>query len=418
MTGTPPAPAVPSSSPWPRPSRGRRWRAWGRRSISSATTTRRPRTTSAPTRPTGWNAGPWTPGRAARTLAWITGNVLGDWAVRSGWLARARTLLEEAGQDGPEHGWVQIIRAFSEPDARVRESVLREAIAIGRRFGDPDIEFLAHGLPGQPVRDDRPGRGGAGPLRRGAGGAVRRRADRAGHGRRGLLRALLGVRARQRRPPRRPVDAGGLRAHAAEQRRRRLLPRPLRRHPDRGRALAGGGDRAGRGRQPLRPWDAGAARGGADPPGRPARPARSPGGGRPAAGRAGAASGRRPHPRRPPAGPRRGGAGPGPARAGHRRARTSEVPTAGESTMVGPAARPPGRRPPRSGEPRRRPAGRPAPWPPRRGAARSLSEGGGRPRRGPGVRGQRAGGRACLPARGPGGVRAGAVADGGGQDPP
>jgi len=82
-------------------------------------------------------------GRAARTLAWITGNVLGDWAVRSGWLARARTILEEAGKDRAEHGWVLIISAFSEPDAQVRESLLREAIAIGRRFGDPDIEFLA-----------------------------------------------------------------------------------------------------------------------------------------------------------------------------------------------------------------------------------------------------------------------------------
>jgi hypothetical protein len=40
-------------------------------------------------------------GRAARTVAWITGNVLGDWAVRSGWLARARVLLEEAGWIGP-----------------------------------------------------------------------------------------------------------------------------------------------------------------------------------------------------------------------------------------------------------------------------------------------------------------------------
>jgi DNA-binding CsgD family transcriptional regulator len=82
-------------------------------------------------------------GRAARTLAWITGNVLGDWAVRSGWLGRARTVLEEAGQDRPEHGWVLIIKAFSEPDAQVREALLREAIAVGRRFGDPDIEFLA-----------------------------------------------------------------------------------------------------------------------------------------------------------------------------------------------------------------------------------------------------------------------------------
>jgi DNA-binding NarL/FixJ family response regulator len=81
-------------------------------------------------------------GRAARTAAWITGNVLGDWAVRSGWLARARTVLEEAGQDRPEHGWVLIIKAFSEPDEHVREVLLREAITVGRRFGDPDIEVL------------------------------------------------------------------------------------------------------------------------------------------------------------------------------------------------------------------------------------------------------------------------------------
>lgn len=40
-------------------------------------------------------------GRAARTIAWITGNVLGDWAVGSGWHARAGTILQEAGEDGP-----------------------------------------------------------------------------------------------------------------------------------------------------------------------------------------------------------------------------------------------------------------------------------------------------------------------------
>ena len=87
-------------------------------------------------------------GRAARTIAWIEGNVLGDWAVRSGWLARARRLLEEAGEDRPEHGWVLIIKAFSEPDAELRESFLRAAIAIGRRFRDPDIEFLGLGYLG------------------------------------------------------------------------------------------------------------------------------------------------------------------------------------------------------------------------------------------------------------------------------
>ena len=81
-------------------------------------------------------------GRAARMLAWITGNVLGDWAVRSGWLGRARTILAEAGEDRPEYGWVLMINAFVEPDPGVRECLLREAIAVGRRFGDPDVEFL------------------------------------------------------------------------------------------------------------------------------------------------------------------------------------------------------------------------------------------------------------------------------------
>jgi DNA-binding CsgD family transcriptional regulator len=82
-------------------------------------------------------------GRAARTLAWITGNIFGEWAVQSGWWARARTILEEAGEDRPERGWVPIIRALSEPDAQAREALLRDAVAVGRRFGDPDVEFEA-----------------------------------------------------------------------------------------------------------------------------------------------------------------------------------------------------------------------------------------------------------------------------------
>jgi DNA-binding CsgD family transcriptional regulator len=82
-------------------------------------------------------------GRAARAVAWITGNVFGDWAVQSGWFARAHTILEEAGLDGPERGWVLIIRAYAEPDPEVREALLGEAVAVGRRFGDPDVEFEA-----------------------------------------------------------------------------------------------------------------------------------------------------------------------------------------------------------------------------------------------------------------------------------
>ena len=82
-------------------------------------------------------------GRAARIVAWITGNVLGDWAVQSGWLGRARSILAEVGENNPEHGWALIYKSFAEPDAAAREDLLRDAMAIGRRFGDPDVEFEA-----------------------------------------------------------------------------------------------------------------------------------------------------------------------------------------------------------------------------------------------------------------------------------
>ena len=79
--------------------------------------------------------------RVARILAWITGNVLGDWAVQNGWLARALRSLKEAGEDAPEHGWVLIIKSYTEPDAAIREALFRDAIAVGRRFADPNIEL-------------------------------------------------------------------------------------------------------------------------------------------------------------------------------------------------------------------------------------------------------------------------------------
>ena len=79
--------------------------------------------------------------RVARILAWITGNVLGDWAVQNGWLARALRILAEAGEDAPEHGWVLIIKSYTEPDAAAREAMFREAITIGRRFADPNVEI-------------------------------------------------------------------------------------------------------------------------------------------------------------------------------------------------------------------------------------------------------------------------------------
>lgn len=76
-------------------------------------------------------------GSAARSIAWITGNVFGDWAVQSGWFARACTILEESGEDGPERGWVLIIKAFPEPSAQRRESLLRDATRSDAGAGIP-----------------------------------------------------------------------------------------------------------------------------------------------------------------------------------------------------------------------------------------------------------------------------------------
>ena len=140
---TPRPPNARSSSPWPRTGRARRWRGLGEALYLQcdypAAAAYYERADAAFRRERDLMAA----GRAARMVAWITGNVLGDWALRSGWLARASAILEEAGEDGPDRGWVLMIRAFSEPDAQVRESLSHEAIAIGRRFGDPDLEFMA-----------------------------------------------------------------------------------------------------------------------------------------------------------------------------------------------------------------------------------------------------------------------------------
>jgi len=81
--------------------------------------------------------------RAARMLAWSYANLYGDWAIHSGWLARAQTVLETAGQESLEHGWVELIAANGEPDTARRQQRLEAALEIGRRFGSADLEFGA-----------------------------------------------------------------------------------------------------------------------------------------------------------------------------------------------------------------------------------------------------------------------------------
>ena len=87
-------------------------------------------------------------GRAARIIAWLHANVHGDWAVANGWVGRARTLLEEAGDDSPEHGWVLSMQATPDGDPVVQEDFCREAWALGRRHRDVDLEFEAEGYVG------------------------------------------------------------------------------------------------------------------------------------------------------------------------------------------------------------------------------------------------------------------------------
>ena len=93
--------------------------------------------------------------RVARTLGYMYAALLGDWAVSSGWMARAQTLL--AGDvDSREAGWVALNIATFEPNRARKESLLRDALTIARRVGDSDLEVVALGYLGASVvHDDR-----------------------------------------------------------------------------------------------------------------------------------------------------------------------------------------------------------------------------------------------------------------------
>lgn len=79
--------------------------------------------------------------RVARTLAYMYGSVVGDWAISGGWMARAQTLLAGA-EDSVEAGWVSLNHGIFEPDRVVKEVRFREALDLARRFGDTDLEFV------------------------------------------------------------------------------------------------------------------------------------------------------------------------------------------------------------------------------------------------------------------------------------
>jgi len=68
--------------------------------------------------------------RAARTLGWFHGSVYGEWAVYRGWVGRAVSLLEQAGADSNEHGWVLVAQAQAGSDLEDQQRLYVSAIRL------------------------------------------------------------------------------------------------------------------------------------------------------------------------------------------------------------------------------------------------------------------------------------------------
>jgi tetratricopeptide (TPR) repeat protein len=86
--------------------------------------------------------------RAARWLAFMHGTYHGNFAVASGWIARAESLLEGVDECAA-HGWLILDRAPFSRSPEERRRVAASALAIARRFGDTDLEFEAIALLGE-----------------------------------------------------------------------------------------------------------------------------------------------------------------------------------------------------------------------------------------------------------------------------
>src|SRR5215211_1959736 len=84
----------------------------------------------------------------ARWLAFLHGAVNANMAVAGGWMARAQSLLDGT-EESAGHGWLLLDQAPFSDDARERERLAASALAIGRRFGDAELEFDAMALLGE-----------------------------------------------------------------------------------------------------------------------------------------------------------------------------------------------------------------------------------------------------------------------------
>jgi DNA-binding NarL/FixJ family response regulator len=90
---------------------------------------------------------------AARMATWLAADEL-DFhaaaAVASGWLRRARRLLEPLAP-GPEHGWLSFHEgyiAYKRGERAAARTLAAQAAELGRRFGVADLEMLGLALEG------------------------------------------------------------------------------------------------------------------------------------------------------------------------------------------------------------------------------------------------------------------------------
>jgi DNA-binding CsgD family transcriptional regulator/tetratricopeptide (TPR) repeat protein len=84
---------------------------------------------------------------AGRELSFLHAAVYGNLAAASGWLSRARSLADEAGEC-PESGWVELAEAMATGNPDEIHGHAWRACAIARRAGDVDLEFCALGYRG------------------------------------------------------------------------------------------------------------------------------------------------------------------------------------------------------------------------------------------------------------------------------
>src|SRR5919106_1364993 len=85
---------------------------------------------------------------AARWLGFMYATYHGNYAVASGWMSRAESLLEGV-EECAAHGWLILDRAPFSHSPEERQQVATAALAIARRFGDTALEFEATALLGE-----------------------------------------------------------------------------------------------------------------------------------------------------------------------------------------------------------------------------------------------------------------------------